>query len=117
MYGAYDYDFNKGWYIEAGVRHDFIIEDTGLTVTGIADVGYIAGIKREFIFANVKQSGFQHYDIGLVVSYALNHLFEIPRRFGEWSFNGYVYYTQGINRNSIHSDTQLWGGVGVGFKY
>jgi len=113
---AYDYDINNGWYFEAGVRHDWVIEDTGLTISAVADVGYISGIQTVFVFTEPRDNGFQHYDIGILGSYSLNTLFDFPRRFGEWSLNGYVYYT-GKFQNDILADSQVWGGFGIGFKY
>ena len=86
-------------------------------ITALADIGYIAGIKQQFVFVNRQDTGLQHYDVGLIANYSLNHFFKFPRRYGEWSLNGYIYYTNGINRDIIHSDTQVWGGMGIGFKY
>jgi hypothetical protein len=117
VYGAYDYRLNNGTYLEAGIKHDFIIEDTGVTVTVFGDIAYIDGIKQVFIFKNKLSHGLQHYDAGLIVSYSLNHLFHFSRRYGDVSLNGYLTYTDGINRKVLHADTTVWGGVGLVFKY
>lgn len=116
IYAAYDYDLNEGVYLEAGVKHDFAIEDTGITVTAIADVAYVSGIHQQFIFKSVEGSGLSHFDVGLIGTYSLNTLFNVPRRFGEWSVEGYVFYTDQID-NELLAETQVWGGFGIGFKY
>ncbi len=116
-FAAYDYDLNSGWYFEAGLKHDFIIEDTGIVLTLYGDIAYISGIRREFVFVNTKKYGLHQYDAGMIASYSLNNLFRANRRYGEWTLNGYLNYTGGINRDTNHTDTRLWGGVGIGFKY
>jgi hypothetical protein len=117
VYGAYDYDLYNGWYLEGGVKHDFVIEDTGLTLTADAHVAYVRGIN---LFATIPDqenvTGFQHYQFGLTGSYSLNTLFNFPKRYGDWSFEGYVYYTDGLD-NDLRSETQLWGGAGIRFSY
>ena len=117
VYGAYDYDLNRGWYLEAGIKHDFVIEDTGLVFTALADVGYVNNIRQQFIFTSPKTNGLQHYDVGLTAAYSLNRFFHFSRRFGDVSLNGYLYYTSGIDKQILHSDSKVWGGVGVQFKY
>jgi len=116
LYAAYDYDVNDGVYIEAGVKHDFAIEDTGITVTAIADVAYVSGIYKQFIFTSEKDNGFSHFDLGLIGTYSLNTLFNVPRRFGEWSIQGYLYYTDQLDEELL-AETQVWGGFGIDFKY
>ena len=64
VYAAYDYDRYDGLYLEAGFRHDFPIEDTGVIVTAVADVGYVMN-HRFFSLRNGDDTGFQHYDVGL----------------------------------------------------
>jgi hypothetical protein len=116
-FAAYDYDKNHGFYFEAGIQHDFIIEDTGITLTAFADVGYINGIRQQFIFFNKERFGFQHWDVGLIGRYSLNRLFHFSDRYGEVTLNGYLNYTAGINRDVIVSATKVWGGVGLQFRY
>ncbi len=116
LLAAYDYDLYNGWYIEAGVAHDFQIEDTGLVITPTARVAYV--MAHQFFAAGPDRndSGFQHYDVGFNVRYSLNKLFEVSPRFGEWSLQGECFYTDNIN-NELRADTQIWGGIGIGFKY
>jgi hypothetical protein len=113
--GAYDYDKNNGWYVEAGLEHDFIFPDTGLILTASAAVAYVQGFG---LFAKDKgdDSGFQHYQVGLEAKYSLNTLLNVPKRYGEWTIHGYLYYTDGI-RNHLRGDTQLYGGGGIGLSY
>lgn len=113
--GAYDYDLYDGIYLEAGVKHEIVVEDTPLTLTFIADVAFVFD-HPQFTFANDEDTGFQHYDIGLVGRYNLNTLFNISRRYGTFYFEGYLWYTDGIDEDLL-SDTQLWGGAGIGFRY
>ena len=40
LYAAYDYQKYDGVYLEAGVKHDFPVPDTGIVLTAVADVGY-----------------------------------------------------------------------------
>ena len=62
------------------------------------------------------ENGFQHYDLGLVGTYSLNTLLNIPRRYGQWSLTGYLYYTDGLD-NDLTASTQIWGGGGITFRY
>jgi hypothetical protein len=114
VFAAYDYDQYKGWYIEAGVKHDFVIEDTGITLTALANAAYI--YKHQLFETPEEHHGFQHYEVGLIGRYSLNVLMNIPQRYGRWSLNGYVFYTDGIN-NRLRADTELWGGAGIEFTY
>lgn len=115
VFAAYDYDRYDGLYLEAGVRHDFPIEGTGIVLTAIADVAYVAG-HGYFTRLGDDDTGFQHYDVGLIGTYSLNTLVNFPRRYGEWKLRGYLFYTDGLTRE-LRADTQVWGGVGVGFEY
>jgi hypothetical protein len=118
VYGAYDYDLYDGFYLEAGVRHQFELEDTGIMVTAVADIAYVINQARFTDLASIRpqDTGFQHYDIGLIGSLSLNHALGIPRRYGQWTFEGSLYYTDNIDTGLL-ADTQVWGGVTVGFKY
>jgi hypothetical protein len=97
------------------VKHDFAFEDWGLVLTAVADVGYVSH-QGFFTLKNGTSSGFQHYDVGLIGTYSLNTLINIPHRYGQWSLKGYLYYTDGIDHN-LRADTQLWGGAGIQFEY
>jgi hypothetical protein len=117
FYGAYDYDKNKGWYFEVAVQHDFAIEQTGLTLSPFADVGYIYNYQEQFVFINDKDdTGFQHYDIGLIATYSLNAWMNIPQRYGEFDLTGRFVDTSRI-RKVLDADNVVWGGVGVEFRY
>ena len=70
----------------------------------------------DFSAPEPQDTGFQHYDIGLIGGYSLNRAIGIPRRYGEWILNGYLYYTDGINEG-LRADTQVWGGAGISFRY
>jgi len=115
VYGAYDYDLYNGWYLEAGVSHDFALQDTGIVVTAIADVAYVRGYQL-FLLEGNDDNGFQHYDLGLIGRYSLNTLFNIPKRYGDFSLEGYIYYTDSID-HKLRADTQIWGGMGIRFQY
>ena len=118
VFGAYDYDRNYGFYIEAGVRHEFPIEETPLKFTVLADVAYVSSYRQQFIAVSPADSGFQHYDIGLLGTYSLNPLFRISDRFGHFSLDGYLYYTGGVHNNDrFHAANELWGGAGISFHY
>jgi hypothetical protein len=116
-FAAYDYDKNNGFYLEAGLSHDFPIEDWGLTLTVVGDVAYISHIRQVFIFVNPKSTGFQHYDAGLIGTYQLNKPLHVSQRFGEINLKGYLYYTDGIDKQLTHAAAKVWGGFGVEFKY
>jgi hypothetical protein len=125
---AWDYDTYNGLYVELGVRHDFEIEDTPLTLSPIARIAYVSGNKEfrkptgptpdpAFDFGSSgKDSGFQHYDLGLEATYGLNQLFNIPARYGKIDFKAYLFYTDGLD-NDLRADSELYGGVGIGFSY
>jgi hypothetical protein len=118
IYAAYDLDLYNGWYFEAGVSHDFVIEDTGLTLTAEAEVAYVRGFE---LFdatngANSDVNGFQHYQFGLIGTYSLNQFFHFSTRYGEWSLQGFGYYTDGID-DDLRANTQVWGGAGILFRY
>jgi hypothetical protein len=116
IYAAYDLAKYQGVYFEVGVRHDFYIENVGVTLSPQADIAYVL---RDPIFrlpGRMTDTGFQHYDVGLIGSYSLNTLFNFPHRYGEWSIKGYLYYTDDI-ANHLRADTRIWGGVGISFSY
>src|SRR6266850_1838897 len=115
IYAAYDYDIYNGWYFQAGVSHDFVIEGTGINFTAEAAVGGVLG-QQAFAGPTRKDTGFQHYEFGLTARYNLNQVLNIPARYGQWSINGYIYYADGLN-NHLRADTQLWGGTGIQFSY
>jgi hypothetical protein len=117
-YVAYDYDLYDGLYAELGIRHVFDFDDIGVTLTAVADVAYVSNdaLFTDFSAPDPQDTGFQHYDIGLIGTYSLNRALGIPRRYGEWTLNGYLYYTDGINEG-LRADTQIWGGAGFGFRY
>lgn len=115
LFSAFDFGRFHGLYLEAGVSHDFPIEDTGLTFTVFTDVAYVID-QALFRTTTVSDTGFQHYDIGLVTTYSLNNLFNFSKRYGEFDLKGFLTYSNGIN-NDIRADSSLWGGVGVAFQY
>ncbi|MGB7160898.1 MAG: hypothetical protein WBD40_22735 [Tepidisphaeraceae bacterium] len=116
IYAAYDYDLYDATYIEMGVQHDFVLEGTGIVLTAQASVAYVDGYELFAEPGAENDSGFQHYQFGLIGSYRLNPLLNIPQRYGDWTFKGYLYYTDGIE-NDLRADTQVWGGAGIGFSY
>ena len=118
VYAAYDYDLYEGLYFEAGVRHEFELEDTGITVAVIADVAYVMDHAQftDLTAPEPQDTGFQHYDVGLIGSVSLNRVLEIPRRYGQWTLEGMLVYTDGI-QEGLRGDTQVWGGFTVGFRY
>lgn len=118
IYAAYDFDLYNGYYIEAGVSHNFEIENTGLTITAEAEIAYVYhfALFDENPADGNEEQGFQHYQLGLIGNYSLNRLLNIPKRYGEWSIIGYLYYTDGIDHN-LRADDQIWGGAGIGFRY
>jgi hypothetical protein len=115
IYAAYDYDAYNGWYFEFGVSHDFVIENTGVTLTAQAAAAYVRS-NAQFAGPDGKDSGFQHYELGLIARYSLNQSLNIPARYGQWSFNGYLFYTDGLNEN-LRADSQVWGGAGIQWRY
>jgi len=118
VYGAYDYSLYDGFYLEGGVRHQFELEDTGVTLTAVADIAWVSH-NAQFADPRAlhpKDTGFQHYDIGLIGSLSLNRVIGIPHRYGLWTLDGLLYYTDNIDPG-LRADTQVWGGVAVGFKY
>ena len=112
---AYDYDLYDGFYVEAGVKHEIPIEDTPITLTFFADAAFVAN-NPQFTRRDEEDTGFQHYDVGVVGRYNLNTLFNVSRRYGTFHLEGYLWYTDGID-DDLLADTQLWGGAGIGFRY
>jgi hypothetical protein len=115
IYSAFDFGRYHGFYFEAGVSHDFPIEDTGFSFTLFADVAYVVN-QTLFRLNTISDTGFQHYDLGLISSYSLNNLFNVSKRYGEFDLKGFLTYTNGIN-NDIRADSALWGGLGLSFAY
>jgi hypothetical protein len=113
---AYDYGVFNGWYFEAGIRHEFVIEGTGLTLTVDALASYSMGIELFAQTPGGEDTGFQRWEIGLTARYSLNQLLNIPRRYGQWAISGYVRYTDNLS-DELRADTQVWGGVGIEFSY
>jgi hypothetical protein len=116
VFAAYDYDTYDGLYMEAGIEHDFIIEGTGVVLTAQACLAYVNSYDRYEKPGSNDNTGLQHYQLGLIGSYRLNPLLGIPARYGEWTFKGYLYYTDKIEDN-LEADRQIWGGAGIGFSY
>lgn len=116
VFAAYDYDVYNGWYFEAGVKHDFRIEDTGITLTLLADVSYVMGLQQYTLPGTTTDDGFQRYELGAVATYSLNTLLNVSRRYGEFGIQGYLHYTDNIDHD-LRADTQIWGGVGLNFRY
>src|SRR3954469_12623993 len=91
IYAAYDYDIYNGWYFQAGVSHDFVIEGTGINFTAEAAIGGVL-VQQAFAGPTKKDSGLQHYEAGLTARYNLNQVLNIPNRYGQWSIAGYLSY-------------------------
>jgi hypothetical protein len=115
IYTAFDFGRYHGVYLEAGVNHDFPIEDTGLSFNLFADVAYVVN-QALFRSDAITDTGFQHYDLGLVTTYSLNNLLNFSKRYGEFDLKGFLTYSNGID-NDLRGDSALWGGVGLAFKY
>ncbi len=116
VFAAYDVDVYQGWYFEAGVEHVFSLDEIGLSLTAQASVAYVLGQSLYSTTPGGEDSGFQHYQLGLIGSYSLNRLIRANNRYGEWTLRGYLYYTDGLS-DAMRSTTQLWGGAGIGFHY
>jgi hypothetical protein len=115
--GAYDYQKNQGWYVEFGLKHDFIFEDIGLVISPEVNVGWISGLKQQFVILNpLHNTGWQHYELGVTISYSLNVLLNLSKKFGEFDVKGYGFYDNRIS-GDITATNAVWGGVGLGFKY
>jgi hypothetical protein len=115
--GAYDYQKNQGWYVEFGLKHDFAFEDIGLVISPQVNVGWISGLKQQFVILNpLHNTGWQHFEVGVTVSYSLNVLLNLSKKFGEFDVKGYGYYDNRIS-SDITATNAVWGGVGLGFKY
>ena len=113
---AYDYDLYEGLYLEGGIKHDFELHDLGVTLTLVGRLAYVVN-NPQFSAVPGNEDGLQHYDIGLIGSYSLNKLLNVSsNRYGDFRFEGYLFYTDGID-DKLLADTQLWGGVGIGFHY
>lgn len=113
---AFDYDLYNAWYLEAGVKHDIILEDWGLTFTFLADAAYVMDYSLYTETGGTDDTGFHHYDIGMIAKYSLNHALNVSKRYGEFSIEGYLMWTDQIERD-LRCDPQLWGGAGIAFKY
>ncbi len=113
--GAYDYDEYDGWYFEAGVEHTFDLDDWGVELTVFGAVAYVYRHDL-FLLVEGEEQGFQHWQAGLVGRYSLNKLLNTSERYGRWSVVGYLNYT-GSWDDDLRSDDQLWGGVGIAFRY
>jgi hypothetical protein len=115
-YAAYDYQRNQGWYIEAGLKHDFIFDDLGVTISPFGDIAYVSHFPQQFITVAQHSSGFQHYDVGLKGDLSLNHLFKLAPRYGQFAVEGYLTYTSKFSNENL-GNTELWGGVGLKYRY
>lgn len=116
IFAAYDYDIYDGWYVEAGVTHDFPIEDWGITITTFANAAYVLHNNLYQETVDGRHTGFQHYELGVIGSYSLNNAFNISKRYGDFALEGYVTWTDQLN-SELRADTQLSGGAGIVFKY
>ncbi|MGA2441396.1 MAG: hypothetical protein ABSH08_10575 [Tepidisphaeraceae bacterium] len=117
--GAFTYAKNEGWYIETGMKHDFTFEDLGLVITPEANIAWITGLKQQFVFVNTATqhcTGWQHLEFGLTITYSLNVLLNVSKKFGEFDVKGYGFYDDRLSAQ-ITSTNAFWGGIGLGFKY
>jgi len=112
------YDFGKfyGVYLEVGIKHDFVIEETGITLTPSASIAYVINNNYFITNPNEKGTGPQHFELGLTANYSLNNLLNISRRFGQWNIQGYLFDDGPID-SDLRANTRLFGGVGIDFKY
>jgi hypothetical protein len=117
VFGAYDFNKYKGFYVEAGIKHDILIGDTGVILSLVGDFAYVAH-NRYFkgVGPNAVETGLQHYDAGTILTYDLDNLLHIPTRFGHWELKGYLYYTGAVEAG-IRGDSRIWGGGGLNFRY
>lgn len=115
IFVAYDYDLYEGWYLEGGISHDFTIEKTGITLTPLARIAYVIN-NPQFSDRGESDSGFQHWEVGIVGKYSLNNLLNIPLRYGQWSLNGYLFYTNSID-SELRAEDTVWGGFGIQLTY
>jgi hypothetical protein len=116
VYAAYDYQLNNGWYLETGFQHAFRFPDQGVSLTPYFDVAYVSHYDRTFVATSPQDSGFQHYDVGLTLDVSLNHIFALRPRYGAFDIEGYLTYT-GKFSNPILANTEVWGGVGLKYRY
>ena len=116
VYAAYDYQLNNGWYLEAGFQHRFAFPDLSVSLTPYFDVAYVSHYAQTFVAVSPQDSGFQHYDVGLTGDVSLNHLFDLPKRYGTFDVEGYLTYT-GRFSNPLRADSEVWGGVGLKYRY
>ncbi len=115
--GAYVYQKNQGWYLEFGLKHDFAFEDLGLVITPEVNTGWISGLNQQFVIVNpVHNTGWQHFEAGVIVSYSLNVLLDVSKRYGEFDVKGYGFYDDRLS-SKITASNAIWGGIGLGFKY
>jgi hypothetical protein len=99
------------------VRHDIAIDDWGVVLSAVGAVSYVRRFELFTLDPAVNTgTGVQRYEIGLLGSYSLNRAFNFSHRYGEFMLQGYLFYTDNIN-DELRADTQLWGGVGIGFRY
>lgn len=116
IYGAWDFELYQGFYLEAGIKHDFVIEDLGVTLTPSASAAYVLHDKYFREGTDTYDTGLQHAQAGLTLSFNLNALFNVPRRYGEFHLKAYGFYTEGID-NRLRGDSRLYGGAGFSFEY
>lgn len=112
---AYDYDNYDGWYLEAGVSHEIELEEIGVTLEFYGHVAYVHEFSL-FSLTPGEDSGFQHYQVGVIGKYSLNKLLNTSERYGSWHLIGYLNYTDGIDED-LRAEEQLWGGAAIGFRY
>lgn len=115
VFAAYDFDQWQGLYVEAGIRHEVPIEQTGLTLAAYGHAAYVNGFDL-FGTGDGQDSGFQHWQVGVEARYELNKLLNIPDRFGQFSVVGYVNYTDRIE-SSLAATNQIWGGAGIRLSF
>lgn len=117
VYGAFDFNKYNGFYLEAGIRHEFEFGETGVKLTVVGDFAYVAH-DRYFMDTgpNAAATGLQHYDAGGILTYELNRPLHIPDRFGHFEVRGQLFYT-GTVTEGLRANSRVWGGVGLNFRY
>lgn len=115
VFGAYDFDLYDGLYVEVGIEHTLPIEDTGLSFNFNAHAAYVNSYEL-FSETGEKDSGFQHWQVGVTAKYTLNGPLNIPDRFGQLSVTGYVNFTDSIE-DELSATDQIWGGAGFMIEF
>ena len=120
----HDFDDFGGYWMEAGVSHDFAMADMGMedvmilkdvTVTPSLTLGIDHRWVDEALASGSPSTRLANLTYGMDVFYDLGSALEMPEQYGSIGINGFLYYSQAF-RDDVLND-EFYGGVTLSYGW